>query len=191
VDSARILIAMNDASASKLKSILNQNGINTIGQVSDGQECLRKVKLLGPDIVILEYDLPLLNGHEVSKVILDEKVCDVILIVNDSLQKNFVSDMTDEIGFVCIVKPVSKVTLVNTVELMIKTKRKIARLEKEIEDLKEVLNTRKEVEKAKGLLMKHLKLSEAEAFKRIQKQSMDKGISMREIAKAIVLAYDI
>ncbi len=182
---------MNDASASKLKSILNQNGINTIGQVSDGQECLRKVKLLGPDIVILEYDLPLLNGHEVSKVILDEKVCDVILIVNDSLQKNFVSDMTDEIGFVCIVKPVSKVTLVNTVELMIKTKRKIARLEKEIEDLKEVLNTRKEVEKAKGLLMKHLKLSEAEAFKRIQKQSMDKGISMREIAKAIVLAYDI
>lgn len=191
MDSARILIAMNDASASKLKSILNQNGINTIGQVCDGQECLRKVKMLGPDIVILEYDLPVLNGHEVSKVILDEKVCDVILIVNDSLQKNFVNDLTDETGFVCIVKPVSKVTLVNTVELMIKNKRKIAKLEKEIEELKEVLNTRKEVEKAKGLLMKHLNLSEAEAFKRIQKQSMDKGISMREIAKAIVLAYDI
>lgn len=182
---------MNDTSASKLKSILVENGLTVIGQVTEGQDCLRKVKTIGPDLVVLEYDLPGLNGYAVSKLIIEEKTCDVILIVNDSQQKNFVSDMLSEIGFVCIVKPLSKSNLINTIEIMMKNKRKIMKLEKEIDELKEILNTRKEVEKAKGLLMKHLNLSEAEAFKRIQKQSMDKGISMKDIAKAIILAYDI
>ncbi len=191
MESARILIAMSDTSANKLKLILTENGFTVIGQVLDGQDCIRKIKLLGPDLLILEYDLPLLNGYEITKLVLEEKMCDIILIVNDQQQKSFVSEMTAETGFVCFVKPVSKSSLINIVELMMKDKRRIEKLEKEIGELKEVLNTRKEVEKAKGLLMKHLNLSEAEAFKRIQKQSMDKGISMKEIARAIILAYDI
>jgi two-component system, response regulator PdtaR len=74
---------------------------------------------------------------------------------------------------------------------MVKNKRKIQELEQEVETLRASLDTRKEVEKAKGLLMKNLGLSEPEAFKRIQRQSMDRGIPMKEIAKAIILAYDI
>lgn len=191
MESTRILIAMNDISANKLKAILNENGLTLAGQAADGQECLRKVKLFGPDIVILEYDLPIMNGYEVSRIILEDGSCDIILIANDLSQRDFVGDMMSEPGFHCIVKPVSKMSIINTIEIMVKNKRRIEKLEKEIKELKEVLNTRKEVEKAKGLLMKHLNLSEAEAFKRIQKQSMDKGIPMKDIAKAIVLAYDI
>ena len=74
---------------------------------------------------------------------------------------------------------------------MYKNKKRIRDLENEIDELKSSLDTRKEVEKAKGLLMRNLNLSEPEAFKRIQKQSMDRGIPMKEIAKAIILAYDI
>jgi two-component system, response regulator PdtaR len=74
---------------------------------------------------------------------------------------------------------------------MMKNRRRVQGLEKEIEELRNTLDTRKEVEKAKGLLMRNLNLSEADAFKRIQKQSMDRGIPMKEIAKAIILAYDI
>jgi response regulator NasT len=74
---------------------------------------------------------------------------------------------------------------------MQKSGRKIKELEKEVEQLRSAIDSKKEVDKAKRLLMEHLKMSEEEAFKRIQKQSMDKGISMREIAKAIILAYDI
>lgn len=189
--SPRILIAMNnEVSSGKLKTIFNENGYIVAGQISDGQECLRRVRALGPDLVVLDYDLPLTNGYEVAKILLEDKLSDVILIATES-QKALVEELCNDIGFSCITKPLGKTNLLNTVDLMFKARRKINTLEKEITDLKEVLNTRKEVEKAKGLLMKHLNLSEAEAFKRIQKQSMDKGISMKEIAKAIVLAYDI
>jgi response regulator NasT len=191
VGSPRILIAMNnEVSSGKLKTIFAENGYIVAGQVSDDQECLRRVRALGPDLVVLDYDLPASNGYEVAKILLEDKLCDVILIATES-QKALVEELCNDIGFSCITKPLGKTNLLNTVDLMFRARRKINILEKEITDLKEVLNTRKEVEKAKGLLMKHLNLSEAEAFKRIQKQSMDKGISMKEIAKAIILAYDI
>jgi response regulator NasT len=191
VGSPRILIAMNnEVSSGKLKTIFTENGYIVAGQVSDDQECLRRVRALGPDLVVLDYDLPVSNGYETAKILLEDKLCDVILIATES-QKALVEELCSNIGFSCITKPLGKTNLLNTVDLMFRARRKINILEKEITDLKEVLNTRKEVEKAKGLLMKHLNLSEAEAFKRIQKQSMDKGISMKEIAKAIILAYDI
>lgn len=189
--SPRILIAMNnDVSSGKFKTLFTESGFIVVGQVSDDQECLRRVRTLGPDLVVLDYDLPVSSGYEVAKIILEDKLSDVILIATES-QKSLVEEPDDDIGFSCITKPVRKTTLLNTIDLMFKARKKINTLQKEITDLKELLVTRKEVEKAKGLLMKHLNLSEAEAFKRIQKQSMDKGISMKEIAKAIILAYDI
>ncbi|HOV25524.1 MAG TPA: ANTAR domain-containing protein [Pseudobacteroides sp.] len=189
--SPRILIAMNnDVSSGKFKTLFTESGFIVVGQVSDDQECLRRVRTLGPDLVVLDYDLPVSSGFEVAKIILEDKLSDVILIATES-QKALVEEPDDDIGFSCITKPVRKTTLLNTIDLMFRARKKINTLEKEITDLKELLVTRKEVEKAKGLLMKHLNLSEAEAFKRIQKQSMDKGISMKEIAKAIILAYDI
>ncbi|KNY30377.1 ANTAR domain-containing response regulator [Pseudobacteroides cellulosolvens] len=189
--SPRILIAMNnEVSSGKLKTLFSENGYIVAGQVSDDQECLRRVRALGPDLVVLDYDLPISNGLEVAKILLEDKLCDVILIATES-QKTLAEELSNDIGFSCISKPIGKTNLLNTVDLMFKARKKINTLEKEITDLKEVLSTRKEVEKAKGLLMKHLNLSEAEAFKRIQKQSMDKGISMKEISKAIILAYDI
>jgi len=191
VGSPRILIAMNnDVSSGKFKTLFTESGFIVVGQVSDDQECLRRVRTLGPDLVVLDYDLPVSSGFEVAKIILEDKLSDVILIATES-QKALVEEPDDDIGFSCITKPVRKTTLLNTIDLMFRARKKINTLEKEITDLKELLVTRKEVEKAKGLLMKHLNLSEAEAFKRIQKQSMDKGISMKEIAKAIILAYDI
>ncbi len=187
----RILIAMNnEVSSGKLKTLFSENGYIVAGQVSDDQECLRRVRALGPDLVVLDYDLPTSSGFEVAKILLEDNLCDVILIATES-QKALAEELSNDIGFSCISKPIGKTNLLNTVDLMFKARKKINTLEKEITDLKEVLLTRKEVEKAKGLLMKHLNLSEAEAFKRIQKQSMDKGISMKEIAKAIILAYDI
>lgn len=191
MESARILVAMaNDASIGKLKTILSENGYTVVEQCRDGQDCLRKVRAFKPDILILEYGLPLSNGVEVAKVAVDDRICDVILIVN-STQESMLGDIRSEYGLVCMTKPLNKTSLINAIELMVKAKKRISVLEKEIEILKANLDTRKEVEKAKGLLMKHMGLTESEAFKRIQKQSMDRGIPMREIARAIILAYDI
>lgn len=191
MDSTRILIAMsNDAQAVKLKAILSEAGFTVIEQAGDGPDCLRKMRTLRPDILVLEYNLPIMNGQEISKVALEDKICDVVLLVTLE-QDNLLEDIRYETGFVSLVKPVSKALLMRSLELMLKNSRKIRQLEKEIEELRSSLNTRKEVEKAKGLLMMNLGLTENEAFKRIQKQSMDRGIPMKEIAKAIILAYDI
>jgi two-component system, response regulator PdtaR len=191
MDSTRILIAMSsDSLMSKLKMILVEAGYMVIDHAKDGLECLRKIRALRPDLAILEHNLPMMNGFDVSKVALEDKVCDIILI--STLEQESISyGLKQESSFACLVKPVNKTALISTLELMIKSRKKIKQLEKEIEELRSSLDTRKEVEKAKGLLMKHLGLSEGDAFKRIQKQSMDRGIAMKEIAKAIILAYDI
>ncbi len=191
MDAARILVAMsNDASVNKLKLILSESGYNVIDYARDGNECLRKMRALSPDITLLEFELPLMGGYEVSKIAFEDNICDIIMVGMEA-QKNMIDDFSPECGFVFLTKPLNKINLLNTIDLLTKSRRRIKGLMQEIEDLKNTLDTRKEVERAKGLLMKNLNLSEAEAFKRIQKQSMDKGIPMRDIAKAIILAYDI
>jgi len=191
MQTARILIAMNsDSAVAKLKNLLIESGFIVVDYAGDGHDCPRKVRALRPDLTIVDYSLPLLNGFDVSKVIVEDKLGDVILITTVD-QESMVNGLREQDGFMCMVKPLNRSSLINTIDLMIKNTRKIRELENEIKELKTSLTTRKEVEKAKGLLMKHLSLSDDEAFKRIQKQSMDRGIPMKEIARAIILAYDI
>jgi response regulator NasT len=191
MEAARIVLAMNnETSIAKLKMILVESGFSIIDQAKDGNECLRKIRALKPDIVLLDYGLPLQNGFEVAKIAIEDKICDVILLVTGS-QETIAEGLKSYSGFVSMTKPLNRLALVNSIELMIRNRKRIKELEKEIDELRASLDTRKEVEKAKGLLMNHMGLSEAEAFKRIQKQSMDRGIPMKEIAKAIILAYDI
>lgn len=191
MESARILVAMNnDTSIVKMKAILMENGYTVIDVSRDGHDCLRKIRTLRPDLAVIDFSLPLMNGYEVAKVAIEDNICDIVLITT-SAQGSLLDEFKFESGFVCLEKPLNKPILFNTIDLMIKNRKKIRQLEKEIEELRANLDTRKEVEKAKGLLMKHLNLTEPEAFKRIQKQSMDRGIPMKEIAKAIILAYAI
>lgn len=191
MESARILVAMNnDTSIVKMKAILMENGYTVIDVSKDGHDCLRKIRTLRPDLAVIDYSLPLMNGYEVAKVAIEDNICDIVLITT-SAQGSLLDEFKFESGFVYLEKPLNKPILFNTIDLMIKNRKKIRQLEKEIEELRANLDTRKEVEKAKGLLMKHLNLTEPEAFKRIQKQSMDRGIPMKEIAKAIILAYAI
>lgn len=191
MDSARIMIAMNtDSAIVKIKTILAQAGFLVTDQAGVGDESLRKIRTWMPDLAILEYNLSNMNGCEIAKVVLEEHICDII-IISSLEQEGMFYPLKKYNNFVSLIKPINKAVLINTLELMIKNRRRINELEKEINELKYTLDTRKEVEKAKGLLMKHLGLSEKDAFKRIQKQSMDRGIPMKEIARAIILAYDI
>lgn len=191
MDSVRILIAMNnDTTIIKMKSILAEAGFSAIDQATEGTECLRKIRTWMPDLAILEFNLLLMNGYEVAKVALEDHICDII-IISTREQEGILYPLKQYNNFVSLIKPINRSVLINTLELMAKSRKRIMELEKEINDLKYTLDMRKEVEKAKGLLMKHLGLSEKEAFKRIQKQSMDRGIAMKDIARAINLTYDI
>lgn len=191
MDSARILIAMSsDLSNTKMKTILVEAGFMVIDQAVDGHDCLRKIRSCVPDLAIIELNLPLMNGYEIAKVALEDDICDVV-VISTMEHEGLLSSLKKYDNFIALMKPVNKAVLLNTLELMTKNRKRVKQLEKEINELKYTLDTRKEVEKAKGLLMKHLGLPEKDAFKRIQKQSMDRGIPMKEIAKAIILTYEI
>lgn len=191
MDSTRILVAMSSESlGGKVKAILTEAGYLVVDQAVDGPEALRKLRLLRPDLVVLEQNLAHMSGYDVAKVVLEDRLCSVVLIASPE-QEGIFYPLKQDNNFVCLIKPVNKNLLIGMIELIVKNSRIIRGLEKEVEELKASLDTRKEVEKAKGLLMKHLGLSENDAFKRIQKQSMDRGVPMKEIAKAIILAYDI
>ncbi|WP_010250923.1 ANTAR domain-containing response regulator [Acetivibrio cellulolyticus] len=194
MESARILVAMeNDSLINKFRTILLEGGYEVIDQAKEENECLGKIRSLKPDITILDYKLISIDGSEFAKVVSQNKLCDVIL-VSDMLnceEKSSIDYIKAEYDFVVITKPLKRDSFINTINLVIKNRKKIMQLETEIEELKKTLDMRKDIERAKGLLMKHLKLTEDEAFRRIQKQSMDKEISMKEIAKAIILTYDL
>lgn len=190
MEPARILVAAgNEVLTAKLKAVLMEDGY-IVDQVKEGNECLRKMRSLKPDLAVLDYNLPPANGFEVAKIAIEDKLSDILLVVS-SEQKSRVSDLRSGYDLAVIIKPFNRDSFLSTVDLIIKNRKKIIKLEQEIGELKTTLNARKEIEKAKGLLMKHLNLSEEDAFRRIQKQSMDRGIPMKEIAKAIILTYDI
>jgi len=189
MEAARILVAMgSETSDGKMRDLLAANGYTVIGHATDGNDCLRKIKSLRPDLAVLDYDLPALNGYEVSKIAAEDKLCDIILIVGRR-QKDaaFFGDFSEEITI--LVKPLNRESFLNIVDVIIRNRQRIMNLEKQIEELKISLETRKEIEKAKGLLMEHLGLTEEKAFRRMQKQSMDKGIPMREIARSVIRIY--
>lgn len=187
----RIIIAFgNDSQSIKIKNLLTENGYTVIDLVKDGQECLRKARLLKPDLVILDFDLPLFTGYDVAKVLSEDKISSTLLIVNDN-QKSLINEHRDRWDCTSLIKPINRSALISTVELIITNNKKIRLLQNEIQELKESLEVRKLVEKAKGILMTKQGLSEQEAFRKIQRQSMDKGIPMKEVAKAIILASEI
>lgn len=191
MEMVRIIIALgNDSQSLKMKNLMIENGYNVVDVAKDGHECLRKARLLRPDLVILDFDLPLFTGYEVAKVLNEDRICSTLLLVNDS-QKSLINEHKDDWDFSCMLKPVNRSALISTILLIIKNDRKVKSLEKEIEELRDSLETRKLIEKAKGILMKAQGLSEQEAFRRIQRQSMDKAMPMKEIAKAIIIAHNI
>lgn len=186
----RVIIAMgSDTANSKIRAFLVENGYEVVEQSIEGNECLRKINAVKPDILILDSALPSVGGYNIARVVLEDKLSQVILICNQG--EDMFSDLKESCNFSTVIKPINKSVLLNTLELMLKSKKRIRELEEEINSLKNTIDSRKEVDKAKALLMQHFNMTEVEAFKRIQKQSMDKGIPMKEIAKAIILAYDI
>lgn len=191
MESARILVAMNNnALANKMKAVLTGSGYQVVEQANNTNEALRKLISLRPDLAVMEYDLSPQNSIDVAKIALEDKLCDVIIIAN-SEQKDAIEYLRKEYDFLVVAKPLHKESFLNTVDLVIRNRKKVMMLEKEIEELKDTLDARKEIEQAKGILMKQLNLSEDQAFRMIQKQSMNRGIKMKEIAKAINLTYNL
>ncbi len=173
-----------------LKEMLNGLGYLVVGEAGDGRQAINLARELKPDLVIMDIKMPEMDGIQAARVLTEEKIAPVLLLTAYS-QQELVSGAREAgvVGY--IVKPFRQDELMPAIEVALSRFREFRELEKEMGDLKETLEARKVIERAKGVLMDQYGLKEADAFRRIQKLSMDTRKSMREIAEAILLAREI
>lgn len=187
----RVIIIENDATWRRnIKAILSKMGYWVIGEAEDGQSGLQMIRSRQPDLVIIEAFLPGLDGYEVAQIVNEDKLAPVIL-VSSSTKQNIIEKAKAAKVFAFLIKPELESNLIPAAELALTNYQEIIRLENEVKELKDTLATRKVVERAKGILMETMGITEIDAFKRIQKQSMNKRISMRAVAEAIILAHNL
>lgn len=191
MNETRIIIGDSQTrSRKRLKELLTNNGYLIIGEAAEALGTLRLVRSIQPDLVILDGDLPGMSVLELAHVIEDDGLAPVLLIVQ-AFSREYLETARESTSLNLMVRPITEATLIPAVEATISKYRKTAELKKEIARLKQQLETRKIVEKAKGVLMEKLGISEKEAHRRLQKQSMDKSISIREVAEAVLLTSDL
>ena len=187
----RIVLAAKDAAwRNNIKSIVNRSGYYVVGEAGDGLTALKMIRSRQPELVIIEPLLPGMDGLEVARIVHEDKLAPVVLICTTS-QDDLVEKAKRANVFAFLMSPIEEGTLVPTIELTISKYNELVKLELQVAELKETLETRKIVEKAKGILMEKHELTEPEAFNRMRKQSMNKRVSMRVIADAIILANNL
>ena len=186
----RIILADPDSLFRKhIKGKLLKAGYMVVGEADDGRNALQLAFNMQPDLVIVNAELPGRNGLEVAKIIEEHRLAPVMLITEINLQDE-IKEALEHWMIFYILKPVDEINLFPAVDVAISTFRKFRRLEEDNRKLKKNLETRKIIEKAKGLLVELKGMTEQQAFKYIQKHSMDKCLPIQNIAKRIIASLD-
>jgi len=183
------LVIADDEPITRLNmyEILVSAGYAVVGEAGDGFDALDLCRTHRPDLVLLDIKMPLIDGLKVAQLIKEERLAGSILLLSAYSGKEFV-DQAKTIGVEgYLVKPVSEESLLPMVEVAIAKGLEMNRMREDIRAAQDELETRKLIERAKGILMTQEKLCEGDAYNKIRRISMDKGRSMKEIAKAILL----
>ncbi len=190
MERTRVIIADDESVIrADLREMLTTLGYLVVGEVGDGQSAVNLARELKPDVVIMDIKMPNMDGIEAARLLTQEQIAPVLLLTAYS-QRDLV-DRAKEAGVVgYLVKPFREQEIAPAIEIALARFQEFRELEKEVGDLKETLETRKVVDRAKGVLMDTQHLTEAEAFRKIQKMSMNTRKPMKEIAEAIILAHE-
>jgi two-component system, response regulator PdtaR len=173
-----------------LKETLVGLGYLVVGEAGDGVSVINLARELRPDLVLMDIKMPKLDGISAARILTEEKIAPVLLLTAYSDRE--LVDRAREAGVVnYIVKPFREGELLPAIEIAMARYQEFLEMDKQLTDLKETLDTRKLVERAKGVLMDTQGLKETEAFRKIQQLSMNTRKSMKEIAQAILLANEI
>jgi response regulator NasT len=182
----RVIIAEDEALIRlDLKEMLEEEGYSVVAEVGDGQQAVDRATELRPDLVIVDIQMPVLDGLSAAEQIASARVAPVIVLTAFS-QRELVERARDAGAMAYLVKPFSKNDLVPAVEVARARFSELAALDGEVRTLEERLETRKIVEKAKGLLMARQGITEAEAFRSIQRTAMSRRTSMKALAQSII-----
>jgi two-component system, response regulator PdtaR len=182
----RVVLAEDEALIRlDLKEMLEEEGCVVVGEAGDGETAVALAEELRPDLVILDVKMPRLDGISAAERITAAHLAPVVILTAFS-QRELVERAADAGAMAYLVKPFTAADLVPAIEMAVSRYAQMTQLEAEVADLSERLETRKVLDRAKGLLMTRLGLSEPEAFRWIQKASMDRRLSMRAVADAVV-----
>lgn len=184
---ARILIAEDEAVPRMgLREMLQQHGYVVVGEATDGQVAVDLARQLHPDIVVMDIRMEPVDGISASRILTEERIAPVLLITAYT-NPELIEGAKDAGVFAYVAKPFTDVQLVPQIELALSRFAEFRSLLKEAGDARSALETRKIVERAKGLLMQTQHMTEADAYRHIQRLSMNNRRTMREIAEAILL----
>jgi response regulator NasT len=182
----RVVVAEDEALIRMdLVEMLGEEGYAVVGEAGDGQTAVELAEQHRPDLVVLDVKMPRLDGIAAAQRIAGQRLAPVVILTAFS-QRELVERARDAGAMAYLVKPFTKADLVPAIEMAVSRFAEVQQLEAEVADLTERLETRKLVDRAKGVLQERLALSEPEAFRWIQKTAMDLRLSMRQVAEGVI-----
>jgi two-component system, response regulator PdtaR len=186
----RVLVAEDEAIIRlDLAEMLGEAGYEVVGQAGDGEQAVAMALELKPDIVIMDVKMPVMDGITAAEQIGKERICPVVMLTAFS-QTELVERARDAGVMAYVVKPFTSSDVTPALDIALSRWSELKALEAEVADLGDRLETRKAVDRAKGVLMTKLKISEADAFRWIQKTAMDRRMGMKEVADAVVAGME-
>lgn len=182
----RVVIAEDEALIRlDLKEMLEEEGYTVVGEAGDGQRAVELARELNPDLVILDVKMPVMDGISAAEKIAVDNIAPVLMLTAFS-QRDLVERARDAGAMAYLVKPFSKSDVVPAIEIAVSRFQQLRSLAGEVADLAQRLETRKLVDRAKSVLQTQYGLTEPAAFRWIQKTSMDRRLSMRQVAEAVI-----
>ncbi|MFD4556356.1 ANTAR domain-containing response regulator [Streptomyces sp. NPDC058469] len=186
----RVVIAEDEALIRlDLKEMLEEEGYTVVGEAGDGEQAVELAREHKPDLVILDVKMPKLDGISAAEKIAEESIAPVLMLTAFS-QRDLVERARDAGAMAYLVKPFSKSDVVPAIEMAVSRFTELKQLEQEVADLTLRLETRKLVDRAKSILQTAYGLTEPAAFRWIQKTSMDRRMSMQQVAEAVIQDAD-
>ena len=182
----RVLIAEDEALIRlDLREMLEEEGYDVCGEAGDGASAVRLAQELRPALVILDVKMPVLDGISAAEQIVSERIAPVVILTAFS-QRDLVERAREAGAMAYLVKPFQKKDLLPTIEMAVSRFAELVALEAEVADLTGRLEARKLVDRAKGVLQSQHGMAEPDAFRWIQRTSMDSRVSMRAVAQAVI-----
>ncbi|TDC73644.1 ANTAR domain-containing response regulator [Streptomyces hainanensis] len=185
-NTTRVVIAEDEALIRlDLKEMLEEEGYTVVGEAGDGERAVELARELGPDLVILDVKMPVMDGISAAEKIAADSIAPVLMLTAFS-QRDLVERARDAGAMAYLVKPFSKSDVVPAIEIAVSRFNELRSLSHEVADLAQRLETRKLVDRAKSVLQTQYGLTEPAAFRWIQKTSMDRRLSMHQVAEAVI-----
>ena len=184
---AKRVIVAEDESLIRIDIVetLRDRGFEVIAEAADGEKAVALAEELRPDLVVMDVKMPLMDGISAAEILTKKKIAPVVLLTAFS-QRELVERASEAGALAYVVKPFTPSDLIPAIDIALGRYAQIQALEDEVADMSERLETRKILDRAKGILNNTMGLTEPEAFRWIQKASMDRRLTMKEVAQTVI-----